>query len=326
MGRHGLNINAFGMSDQQVLGLTNPNVSTHLIFNNAGLAQQVHDKVGGTVISRADYPDDSIAFPANLIGKWQNEGAPDAYHYWPNEPHPPSLAQYLAASDTFLDQVGNVPGLKVCIGNFAFPSILQSADVANGVWDPFLKTTSALSQEGRCVIGSHEYTEGMLPYGCAGRDPNVMAADIDLSDISKWPTRDEIYHDQTSDWHLFRWMPLWGRCVDLGIPMPKMVVTECFWDADDGEGGLHDLYAKLEGWLGGAKLRGIINQRDLFKHWFPDTPNLELDAAIAQLKWCSETYPDFVLGFCHFTASTDPKWALYNMLAWPELLEALPNV
>ena len=324
MGRHGLNINANGLSADKVLSLTNPNVSTHLIFNNAGLAQQVHDKVGGTVISRADYPDDTTDFPAQLIGKWQNEGAPDVHHYWPNEPHPPSLAQYLAATDAFLDQVGNVPGLKVCIGNYAFASILQPADVASGVWDPFLKTTSALSEEGRCVVGGHEYTEGMLPYGCAGRDPNVMADDVDLSDISKWPTWADILAFADTDWHLFRFVPLYKRCLQLGIPMPKMVVTECFWDADDGEGGLENLYKKLEGWLGGAKLRGIINQRDLFKHWFPNQNMLA--AALAQLDWCSKVYPDFVLGFCHFTASTDPKWALYNMLAWPELLEALPHV
>ena len=56
MGRHGLNINADGLSTDKVLALTNPNVSTHLIFNNAGLAQQVHDKVGGTVISPRRLP------------------------------------------------------------------------------------------------------------------------------------------------------------------------------------------------------------------------------------------------------------------------------
>ena len=326
MGRHGLNINANGLSADQVLALTNPNVSTHLIFNNPGLAQQVHDKVGGMVISRADYPDDNLAFPSQLIGKWQDEGAPDVHHYWPNEPHPGNLSQYLADTDNFLRQVCDVTGLKVCIGNFGWPSILKPADVANGVWDPFLRATSAMSEDGTCVIGGHEYTEGMLPWGCAGRDPNDMAHDVDLSDTRKWPTWPDILAASAGDWHLFRWVPLYVRCNELGIPMPKMVVTECFWDADDGESGLGDLYAKLEGWLGGAKLRGIINQRDLFKHWFPDTPNLELDAAIAQLTWCSKVYPDFVLGFCHFTASTDPKWALYNMLAWPELLEALPNV
>ena len=324
MGRHGLNINANGLSNDKVLSLTNPNVTTHLIFNNAGLAQKVHDKVGGTVVSRANYPDDSTDFPADLIGKWQHMGAPDVFHYWPNEPHPSNLPQYLDATCNFLRQVSDVTGLKVCIGNFAWASILQPADVANGVWDNFLRTTSAMSEAGTCVIGGHEYTEGMLPWGCAGRDPNDMARDADLSDASKWPTWVDILAAADADWHLFRFVPLYMRCQHLGIPMPKMVVTECFWDADDGESGLQNLYAKLEGWLGGAKLRGIINQRNLFQHWFPNTSMLE--AAIRQLTWCSKTYPDFVLGFCHFTASTDPKWALYNMLAWPELLEALPNV
>ena len=244
MGRHGLNINAQGLSDDEVLSLCNPDVSTHLIFNNPQLAQRVYEKVGGVVISRGDWrpdrPDDTDTYPPELIGGWADSNTPDVFHYWANEPNPSNLSEFLSNTCEFMHMTADAR-VKLCLGNFAWPAILETSDVSNGLWDNFLRGAVPLSHTNQMVLGMHEYTMGALP-GDVLPEPEQYGGQFDLSDESRWPTLSDIIDVRDSNWHLFRWVELTGRCIELGIGFPNMVVTECFWDAAPGEAGTQNLY------------------------------------------------------------------------------------
>ena len=325
MGRHGFNINAQGIGDDEVLKLVQGKTAS-VIRNNPDLAERIAKQVPGYVISRPDDTgfDDTDQFPAGLVGKWRDDSYHNIWYYWPNEPNPSNIDDFMARACSFLEVVGDAR-VKVCFGNFAPPAILSNVqDLHDGKWDELLKAMSSLSEAGLLILGIHEYSEGLLPYGCAAMNQKEMQKEQDLS--QGWPTWQDIVNAGDNNWHLFKFVPLWIRCNYLGIPMPKTVVTECFWDADEAEEGLQDLYAQFNHWLGGEHPRGIINQRNLFHYWFPSNVST-LEAAVRQLQWVENTYPSFVKGFCHFTYDTvDPNWKLYDYSQYPDLVNAMVNI
>ena len=323
MGRHGLNINSIGLDDDYVLELCK-GTPANVIRNNPGLAQRIHDTYGTIAISRPDDTgqDDTDKYPEGLVGEWARDAYHGIWYYWPNEPLPSNgLKDFVDRSVSFLQECLDKQ-VKVCFGNFAWPAILKAPDVYAGRWDPLLKIWGQMAEKGLIILGGHEYTEGILAYGCAAMDPNKMRKEQDLT--GGWPDWEMILSLKNANWHLFRWVPLYLRAISQGYTWPPYVITECFWDADEAESGLEGLYAQFNSWLGGQHPRGIINQRELFKYWFPNMSTL--DAASAQLKWCEQVYPKFVIGFCHFTADKNQDWKLYNLLDWPELLKELPTI
>lgn len=326
--RLGLNINAATLSEEQTLNLASGGASAYVIMNDVGRAQKVAEaQPGSIVISRADWPDDANYIPPDLLGKWKQRlaSAPDVYHYWPNEPYiNDDPKQYLDGMAGFMPQLADA-GLKGCIGNFSVASAINQDHIDAGHWDNFLRVASEWTHAGHGVVGIHEYTTGALPYGCANSRMHVsdLASGHPLAGEDQWPTFEEIWHDVGTDYHLFRFLMLETRCKQLGIALPRMVLTECFWDRMDD---LTTVLPTLDMWRGGKPFQGdgLITQRSLFKRWWPDW-SLE-EAVLKQLAWCERTYPPDVLGFCFFQVTGDPRWANYNLAAWPEVLNALPSV
>ena len=317
--RIGLNINPQGWSDSDIIGLVQRNGATaQLVMGNPGLAQQVHEATGCIAVARHDWPDDVASYPDTLIGEWKglSQQYPDIVHYWPNEPQPGSLNDFLQATTGFMTQCAG-SGLRACLGNFAWPQILQPPDVEDGLWDDFLRVASQWTHAGHGYVGGHEYTTGALPWGCAGRNPNDMAnGPLPTWGWPEWP---DIMAAADSNWHLFRWAPLVQRCQVLGIPMPLMLVTEGLWDRMPDLSP--DLLAKLDA-MAGAEVHGINSTRHLFPKFWPGQG--DLDSAVDQLRWYQATCPDFVKGFTLFTVSQAPDWQDHNFGAWPDLLNAIP--
>ena len=325
--RIGLNINASGLSPDQVLNLCSGGASTYVIMNDPGLAQRVHDQTGAIVIARHNWPDDSYLIPGKLLPEWQqlSKTAPDVYHYWPNEPYiADDVHGKLALQVQFMHQL-EAAGVKGCIGNFAVASAINEDQVEAGAWDDFLRTSSEWTNAGHGIVGIHEYMTGALPWGCAGAhmDPMDMTRGP-LTGPEKWPDLSEIWDDYKTDWHLFRYSMLAKRAEVLKVEFPRMVLTECFWDRmPDLE---KTVLPQLDAWRKGKPDPGdgIISQYPLFKRWFPWWDPVV--AAVQQLQWCENTYTPHILGFCLFAVNKDPKWVNYNLLDWQPLLDAIPDI
>ena len=321
--RLGLNVNPLGMSPDNCINLLKRSgASTHVVLENVGFAQEAVEKTGHTIISRADYPDDTATEPKDLVAHWseRHKTAPDVYHYWPNEPQA-DIKTLLATMDHLMDEVVDA-GLKACLGNFAWADILQPDDVDAGLWDDFLRKASAFTNEGHGFIGGHEYTTGALPWGTAGFDVNQMLNPP--LPYEGWPTFHDIWHADKTDYLLFRWVPLAHRCAMLNIEFPRLVVTECFWDRMTNLENIGFIQKLDSKYRGGSKCRGIISQRDYFHFFWPKWG--ALDGAVKQLEWAEQTYSPHVHGFCMFALTQDSKWQDYNFGDWPELLEALPAI
>ena len=323
--RIGLNINSSGIPNAETLAFCNGGASAYVIMNDPNMAQRVYDQTGAIVISRADWPDDSPDVPGDLISKWKarQASAPDVYHYWPNEPIPPNNAAYVQLMHDAADA-----GLKACVGNYAWTSALPDDAAFDaidaGAWDELLTVASQWSNGGHGVIGGHDYTTGALPWGCAGRD----AFDMTKGALPPggWPDWDDVWQAGRSNYHLFRFTPLAQRAYAIGVPFPRMVLTEFGWDRMEDLEGPGGVIETLNNWRGGKPDPGdgIISQRSLFKRWWPQWTDLQ--AAVAQLQWAEDTYPPHVVGMCLFAVNRDPRWVNYNLEKWPELLAAIPGI
>ena len=303
--------------------------NTYVVLENPGLAQQISDATGAIVISRDNYPDDTNNEPANLVAEWikRNVQWPDIYHYWPNEPGG-DLDALLATMVHIIAECKAAGMNKACLGNFAWAKTLFSADVQSGRWDEFLKAASDWTNNDGGLIGGHDYTFGALPWGCDGWNETEMLAGS-LRGPDQWPTWHDIYLKGSDNWLLFRWDMLAQRAVELKIPFPRMVLTECFWDRMpnlEQSGLIPQLDSQFNG---GTKMHGLLSQRKVMQHLWPAWSPQQ--AVVEQLQWCENVYPEHVVGFCLFAVNREAHWTDYNLLdyggggnGWTDLLNALP--
>jgi len=321
MTRIGFNINGQGKSVGDIVGLWHdagkPSSLLVMASDGGAKAQAVHEATGCIVVARADWPDDTASYPDGLADIWKarKDRAPDVHWYYPNEPNPKDLKGFLQDTVTMMARL-TAANIRFCIGNFAWANVLRYEDVQAGLWDNFIRAAHQFTQDGYGFIGGHEYTTGALPWGCAGWNPNAMRG-VNLPGPGSWPTLADIRDSRENNWHLFRWVMLEARAVDIAVPEPwcNMLVTECFWDrCPDLPAALLDNLDSRSGRTGGV--HGIRSTLPLFQLWWQDrTP---AQAITLQLEWADQTYPDYVKGFHLFTVSNDPRWSDYDFEGvWP---------
>ena len=104
------------------------------------------------------------------------------------------------------------------------------------------------------------------------------------------------------------------RAHELGVPMFKILVTECFWDRMPDIEGKPPMQAMDN--AAGQKVHGLLQQRAMFHDPLTDV--------ISQLQWAENTYPDYVKGFHLFTYSKAQDWSAggYCVNEWPEFIAA----
>ena len=327
--RIGLNINAAEVDKGAVLAhCRESGAASYLVMNDCGFAQRLHDHLEGRsiIVARSDWPDDTTSIPVgDLLARWTERAshAPSVYHYFPNEPIPaadcplPELLRRLVA----LMRACRERGVRACIGNFAAGTVIEEADVQAGMWDEFIREALAFTAGGGGYIGFHEYSFGVLPWGCGGRNPqDLISQPQRVADRKHWPTQAEILATPGANWHLLRSTLLAARAKALALPMFPVLVTEFGWDRMPN--------LELEGvipWFDQrrGRTRGPLLQLPaLSSHWFgPDCDPLAL--AMEQLQWAEATYPNYVKGMHLFTWSYNQRWREFNYAAWPGALAAL---
>lgn len=330
--RIGLNINAAESDRTAVLThCAEARASSYLVMNDCGFAQKLHEHLGGEsiVVARSDWPDDTTEIAVDeLVSRWSKRAqyAPDVYHYFPNEPIPsatcplPELRRRLIA----LMRACRERGVKACIGNFAVGTVIEERDVEAGQWDEFIREALRFCSDGGGFVGVHEYTFGVLPWGCAGRNPqDLMQAPRRVGDMRNWPTREEIEAAPGSNWHLHRSMLLAARAATLGLPMFPVLVTEFGWDRMpnlEHEGVIPWFDARY------GRTHGPLQQVPrLSPQWFGEGCDA-LEVAMQQLRWAEAVYPDYVKGLHLFAWNENSLWREFNYAAWPGALEALARL
>ncbi len=327
--RIGLNINAAEADREAVLAhCREAGATSYLVMNDHGFAQRLHEHLGGRsiIVARGDWPDDTTDIPVEkLLSRWSDRAriAPDVYHYYPNEPIPhdacplPELLRRLVA----LMDACRERGVKACVGNFATGTVPQWSDVQAGVWDDFIRTALAFSADGGGYVGFHDYGFGVLPWGCAGRDPqDLINQPQRVAARSNWPTAAEVEAAPDSNWHLMRFTMLAARARQLGLPMFPLLITEFGWDRMPNlelEGVIPWFDARM------GKTRGPLKQVPMLsRHWFGEDCDA-LAVAREQLQWAEATYPDYVRGLHLFAWNNNALWEEFNYAAWPGALDML---
>ena len=65
-----------------------------------------------------------------------------------------------------------------------------------------------------------------------------------------WPDWNDVWQAGRSNYHMFRWIPLAQRAYAIGVPFPRMVLTEFGWDRMEdleGPGGVLESAGRLPG-------------------------------------------------------------------------------
>lgn len=336
----GYNINGIEVGNEQRLMdvVRRMKSKTHLVmFGLHGLARRIYDTVGQTtgeepiIVLREDWPDgdwnrDKWKTPSNYVNEFRGRGGfwNQAYIHFLNEPVPGrnNVNELLDRCMQFMDAIAN-KGLKGVVGNFADAAMFHRDWVDQGIFDNFLRYASQWTNAGYGYIGHHNYTYGSLAHGGGGKDPRDM---ISIAKVQPefWATKEQMTVDgkgAEQNWLQMRFMWALHRCDKLGIPRYKFGITEGLWDDMPNlrtEGISPAIESNL---LGGRKLRGPLDQRDLWKVWWNQwSPE---QAGVKQIEWLVDCLPKE----CHFvhlfTWSTNGQWATYNFGAWNEFQEEL---
>ncbi len=317
--RISFNVNGMQLGDKQYFSsvMTRLRPTSMGIMDGLALADEVYQQVGGIVWHRSSVETnahlDGIS-PDELANRWRAEGALHIYRYGINEPLPnPETLDWLVR----LMHVTAEKGIRCVVGNIGSVNCQPDA-IEAGQFDEYLRTLA--QYDGWHIAGWHEYTSCLLPWGCGGRDPELL---LDSGQIQPdhWPHAEDITHGP--NWHVLRSLWFNDRARTIGVPVHKKLLSECFWDdmPDLRQRGILD---RLESQLnGGVHIRGPRTLTNLWARYFPNWSYEQ--ALVEQLKWADRVYPDDYLGFNLFTWSfagdwTDAGFELASLRSFHELL------
>ncbi len=331
----GYNINAAESPADKALDLVRRSKArSHTVMNGLSFARQVYDAASKTtgeepiIACREDWPDqdwrkEQFKNIDKYISDWRWRGGywPGAYLYFLNEPvvggNLNQLRSLLDSCIQFMEKCAKYK-VKGVVGNFADASTFERNWIDAGEFDRFLRVASDWTNDGHGVIGHHNYTYGALWVGGGGfnhwnlKNPAAMTFDAA-------PTRDQMQNTRVwENWLQMRLMWPLLRLDKLGKKRYRFIITEGLWDRmPNGE---------IEGWItaaenalvGGRKLRGPLDQRDLWaKLWAMPAAR----AAIQQMKWFVNVMQGLPCDGAHlFTLNYNPEWKTFNFLEYPEFV------
>lgn len=333
--RISVNVNAERLGDAGYFMefMDNLRPSTVTVMHGFGLAETIKSRLPNTkVFFRTDVdkdPDLIKMTPAAFVQRHieSRHSTPDIYGYILNEPVATANLPWAKLLD-WLAEVGYrlaSAGLPCVMGNLG-PGTIPEWEVEKGTFDWYLRMLS----ETRHIhyAGYHEYTGILLPFG-VGQWSRERLTDKTQVQRKDWPTKAQLprarYHAQDNNgkylytpdnkpvmrlppyWHLRRcdWMQL--RTQEIGLPIPRIVLTEYGWDRmpDLTMGGEFNPYNTLQDRFGLVSphetYRGVVSLRNVFENFFPE---MGFDGAVVeQLIWSDEIYPDDIEGLHIFTWS-----------------------
>lgn len=316
---------------------------SHLVMHGVAFAKQLYDQVAMVqneepiIVNRDDYPDQEWSrWPSidALVKGWPSRGGmwAEGYVYFLNEPihnlnapasDPKSLESLLRACMQFMDACKKYR-VRGVVGNFADAHTIQESEVNAGRWDAFLRYASDWTRAGHGYIGHHDYTYGALWYNGGGMNAWDMADLSKVSRVDRLPSREQMTvagKGAEANWLQMRFMWLLHRCDKIGVPRYLFGVTEGAWD--DMPNG------RAEGWIqaienrfvGGQKLRGHMDQRKLWREWWPQWSAEQ--SAVKQLEWLQGVLPDECKFFHLFAWNKNAQWVSFDYSTWPQFIDEL---
>lgn len=334
MNRLSLNIRALSIRDRDGLRrwLKEANVAAVVTLDDLTFAADVKRDNPNTISIHRAFGDSEAHFkadPRQLARRYASEGygRMNVHAYGPNEPAPNDKISWQGIIEWFIafaEECERV-GVRAVLGNLG-PGNIERRDIDSGMWDPYLRMLDHYN--GWHVIGEHDYT--LFPPvtgGAWGLSPDDM---LDPARVQpdRWPTPSAIT-DSTDNWHLMRGRWLRARARKLGLKIPGVILTECFFDRmPDLEQRTPNIYAELErryGTSGYEQIKGHNTLENVLRHYYP---YWDFDTAIYEvLKWCDAAYPPEYIAFCQYMLCTGaPDWdRAYGYDFWnrPKLMQLM---
>lgn len=332
----GWNINAAESSEGHVLDIVRrTKARSHTVMHGLGLARKIHDLVGQTtgeepvVVCREDWPDqdwNKFRDVRGYVAGWKGRGGywPDAYCYFLNEPvvggDVNRVNDLLRVCIDFMHEAAR-QGVKAVVGNFPDASLFEHGWLDTGVFDEFLRVASQWTNTGHGYIGHHNYSYGTSWTGSAAT-PYGQLKTRNPSPPSKDAFQRAAPHGHAREnWLQGRFMFPLLRCDALGIPRYRFVCTEGVWDRMPN-GEIEGWIPQAEAFWGLGKLRGPLDQRQLWTKLFPDVSPAR--AGVDQLRALAALMDGLPCAGVHlFTLSNNAEWTTFNFLNWPEFVDEL---
>ncbi len=332
-----------------LLHLIRLNPCVVLVMDNLGLANRITEETEAQVIHRtfsSAQGDEWRRISAQAqVDIWVREGFLHIVRYSTNEPSisDGNITQFLDY-EIVLMEAARARRITVSVGNFGVGRMRQHW-INNGIFDAWLRAVVEYEH----VIGAHEYTIGVLPFG-VGQWPASALIDRTQVQPSAWPHDlptsrieypvlaqgadlpfgiEQYIIEETARgvidaqavalilppyWHLRRGDWLLIRADEIGIERPTLILTEAFWDNMDDVAKERDVMKIRWGIsLYNNDIRGAPSLVRLWSYYWPEWSAAK--AACEQLQWAEETYPPEYRGFTLFTWSSSPDWVAFN-LAW----------
>ncbi|MGJ3241154.1 MAG: hypothetical protein ACFE0Q_20760 [Anaerolineae bacterium] len=198
------------------------------------------------------------------LNRWRNEGCYEVLRYTTNEPSMYN-PQAFADSEVELMRAAQAEGIRLSVGNFGVGTIPMWA-VEQGVFDEWLRAIV----DGDHIIGAHEYTTGVLPFGVGTYSREQLLNPVTMQPanwITDLPIAYRPFGSQTTEeldpvtapfgayeasqelapvlsaqsascgelptyWHILRttWFLLRAECIGLNPDDIEIILTEGLWD------------------------------------------------------------------------------------------------
>lgn len=309
------NINGEAVADTNYLlqVMTNPCKTTALVMNNLGLGIRIRQSCPETIIvSRSWSPLEGDEWfyrsPQNFVDQCNREGHKDIVRHSTNEPSfgGTRTVQAFVAAEIELMRLARLSGCTYAMGNFSV-GYIRPEWINAGLFDPYLR---ALNQYGH-YLGVHEYACCALPFGVGQWSASWLIDRTRVQEAS-WPVAAalpvRLWDNQLPPyWYLRRadWFLL--RADAIGVPRPRILVTEFGWDnLPDIKSYIEPLRQQFGIDRYFDDMRGVNTYRNLWAYYWPDWSFAQ--AACEQLLWADSIYPKEYIGFMLFTWSTHPHW------------------
>lgn len=226
---------------------------------------------------------------ADHVRLLQGLNAPDVWWYISNEPLPPdNEREIMQRWHADVIRLGLAAGLKLVVGNLATAAMSNTkADIDGGRWDVLLGAVGGHADTGRVMLGVHTYAHALIPWHCAGRNPDDL--DNPLAIVpARWPTPGEVYTSPEDNWLVYRENWFVERIQALTGKLVDVAVTEFGWDR---------MPHIVKDWprvtasvdnLAGVEVRGLPTLTRYFEHVYG---NPAPQTACQQLEWTDKVYP-----------------------------------
>ncbi|RMF77699.1 MAG: hypothetical protein D6737_17050, partial [Chloroflexi bacterium] len=289
------------------------NVPAVVVFENLGIAREIQALLSPDAIvvhrSFGDSEGWKTTTPSDMVNKQIHEQYNGIYDYGINEPGPDDRFSWedIVRFEVERIQYASEHGQRIMVLNVG-PALIERQVIANGVFDPVLRK---LAEHPEHLLATHEYTSvfRIMGTGVAGMGNCEWERRENFQ--FPWPGADVVaraprFHVRSTD-HLI------ARNTELGLPTPRVFLTEWGWDRmpDHELAACGNLFTPLTERFGVSRghelIRGHDTLANVYEWYFPDLPFEEV--LFQQIVWEEAIQPAHVIGWAWFMwGPGDEQW------------------